>query len=626
MTDRICRALGIDAAAGIGDALRPGMGLLLDNAEEALPVLEAQVPGWAQAAPASRIWIASRSRPAHARIVEVPPLEVEASAQLLASVVERPITSTGARRIVEELEGLPLAITLAAARLRTLATRELLEELRVARRQPGSRDPMRAAMRTSWALLSAETQSIAGRLATIPGQFDRALAEAVGGPRVMDALEELRDAALLRVEAATEVRATQYSLLRALRGLALPEASERGDAWRAMVRHLGVWGEALRGGAPSGAAARFVEARIADHQVWAAVAIDEPDPPSVVFWVLAQLVNRFSGEQLDEWSERGVTLARRADRNEVRMARATVRLVRRYEVAAAIEEFEAMEPPLLPAHEAALGVALARGGRLDEGEEQLRGALARAPAWQRSRIYSHLGSVLRWQGRHSEAIEAYQESILQASEDPDLVLPLVWMNLGIAFAQVQRLDEALRASDVAVDGLDDWPERRLQPVLFRMRVNLAMENWASIPSDLAWAEAQAAATPHPALVVPLAEVTAMVKLAAGDVHAALAALPERFVSGVEGRLGASAWLSRAVGLVAAGFEVEARLAIAAAARRCPGHDDDLSPVAAVLTARLDGEPGWEEHASLASAQRVVALLRRYDEMRAAPDELGRGTS
>jgi predicted ATPase/class 3 adenylate cyclase len=132
------------------------------------------------------------------------------SADARFSLTERNAAAVAA--ICQRLDGLPLAIELAAARLRSLDPADLLERLE--RRLPiligGNRDrePRRQTLRASiaWSheLLDAAERSGFAQLAVFVGGFDLAAAEAVSqldGPGVLDTIDSLAEKSLLYTDA-----------------------------------------------------------------------------------------------------------------------------------------------------------------------------------------------------------------------------------------------------------------------------------------------------------------------------------------------------------------------------------------------------------------------------------------
>src|SRR5262249_22505566 len=129
--------------------------------------------------------------------------------------------------VCRRLDGLPLAIELAAARLRALSVEALLalltERARVLSR--GARDAaprlraMRDAIAWSHDLLSPEEQTLFRRLAVFVGGFDAEAAAAVGGEdagAAVDRLTALADQSLIR-RAADSVGVARWEMLETIR-------------------------------------------------------------------------------------------------------------------------------------------------------------------------------------------------------------------------------------------------------------------------------------------------------------------------------------------------------------------------------------------------------------------------
>ena len=154
-------------------------------------------------------------------------------------------------QVCQRLDGLPLAIELAAARLRILSAGQLAERLDDifavltggARSAPRRHQTLRATLDWSHDLLGADERAVFRRLAVFAGGFTLGAAEAVGaGPdispdRVLDLLMRLSDKSLLRVDhAGGDVR---YHLLATVRDYArerLADAAEDEPARRAQLR------------------------------------------------------------------------------------------------------------------------------------------------------------------------------------------------------------------------------------------------------------------------------------------------------------------------------------------------------------------------------------------------------
>ncbi|MER7599351.1 ATP-binding protein [Streptomyces hydrogenans] len=155
-----------------------------------------------------------------------------------------------AREIVRRLDGLPLAIELAAARVRVLSPRQIADRLddRFRLLTSGARtvlprqQTLRAVVDWSWDLLEEPERAALRRLAVFTGGCDLEAAEAVcAGPEgadVLDVLAALVDKSL--VVSAPGERGMRFRLLETVGEYAaerLDEAGERAEAERAHLTH-----------------------------------------------------------------------------------------------------------------------------------------------------------------------------------------------------------------------------------------------------------------------------------------------------------------------------------------------------------------------------------------------------
>jgi tetratricopeptide (TPR) repeat protein len=147
--------------------------------------------------------------------------------------------------IVAHLGGVPLAIELAAARLRFLTPAAIHERLEGRLDLPGSgaadvperQRSLRGAIMWSHELLDAPVRELFERLAVFVGGFDLARAEAVagGGADVLDGLSSLVDQSLVRSgEVDDEPR---FSMLEPIREYALERLAASGEADGVSRRH-----------------------------------------------------------------------------------------------------------------------------------------------------------------------------------------------------------------------------------------------------------------------------------------------------------------------------------------------------------------------------------------------------
>jgi predicted ATPase/DNA-binding SARP family transcriptional activator len=150
-------------------------------------------------------------------------------------------------RIVRGLDGLPLALELAAARLRTLGLAGLAEGLSDRFRvltsgnrtaQPRHRT-LRAVIAWSWNLLADDERVLAERVAVLPGGVTVASAAAIsGGTAVADLLAALVDRSLLQL-----APGGRYRMLETIREYGIERLAEQGvlaDVRDVAARHLAV--------------------------------------------------------------------------------------------------------------------------------------------------------------------------------------------------------------------------------------------------------------------------------------------------------------------------------------------------------------------------------------------------
>jgi len=146
------------------------------------------------------------------------------------------------------LDGLPLAIEIAAARARVLTPDEILARLgdldtlsRPSFRGSERHRTLRATIEWSYVQLDDADRRLLDRLAVVAGPFTAATAAALGGAdelATLDGLDALVRASLLVAE--TGGRSTRFRLLRTVRLFALERLDERGeadDAWLTFADH-----------------------------------------------------------------------------------------------------------------------------------------------------------------------------------------------------------------------------------------------------------------------------------------------------------------------------------------------------------------------------------------------------
>ena len=197
--------------------------LVLDNLEQLLPAGADVVAGLVRAAPHVRVLLTSREllRIAGERAHPVPPLDPDEGIALFldrarAHRANLPLTEdalAAVRAIAERLGGLPLALELAAARVRMLTPPQILERLgRSLDLGGGGRDlperqrTLRGAVAWSHDLLPGPERRLFARLGLFAGGWTIESALAVADPDadlgvdVMEAIESLADKSLIRME------------------------------------------------------------------------------------------------------------------------------------------------------------------------------------------------------------------------------------------------------------------------------------------------------------------------------------------------------------------------------------------------------------------------------------------
>jgi predicted ATPase/class 3 adenylate cyclase len=245
----IAHAVGVEESAGSLEAalqrflVRRASLLVLDNLEQVLGA-SPLVARLLAAAPRLKVLATSRIplRIRGEREFRLGGLGTEAAVALFterATAIRPEFAADGAvAELCAALDGLPLALELAAARVRALSAEQLLERLadRLALLSGGPRDlperhrTLRAAVDWSHELLEAAEREALARLGVFSGGFTLASADAVCGVDVF-ALETLTEHSLLRR------RDDRFRMLETIRAYALERLVERGEEDTLRRRH-----------------------------------------------------------------------------------------------------------------------------------------------------------------------------------------------------------------------------------------------------------------------------------------------------------------------------------------------------------------------------------------------------
>ncbi len=298
-------ALGVHAPHrdSVADAIarRGPMLLVLDNVEQVVADAADVVGTWLAASPDARFVATSREllRVAGEVALELPPLALPAgpdddAGALQLWLSERRLGEPGYApdraelatvcEILRELDGIPLAIQLAAARARMLAPSDLLarlsrrfELLSVGRRgAPARQATMRGAIDWSWDLLAPWERDALAQCSAFRGGFGVDSAEAVvdlsahpDAPAVLDALQSLRDKSLLRADGG---RLRAFVSIRDYAADKLRAAGAAEDVERRAGRHFADLAARLRAEVDGPAGVAALERIAAERENLAAVA------------------------------------------------------------------------------------------------------------------------------------------------------------------------------------------------------------------------------------------------------------------------------------------------------------------------------------------------------------------
>ena len=244
--------------------------VILDNCEHLVDACAQLAEHLLRAAPALRILATSREAfgvtgetsyavppltvPASDELPSLPALAQFEAVQLLAerAAAVRPdfaLTETNARAVAhvcQRLEGIPLAIELAAARTRSLSIEQIAAHLdnRFRLLTGGSRtasprqQTLRGAIDWSYDLLTHEERSLLRSLSVFTGGWTLEAAEhMLAGPQTLDLLNQLVLKSLVLSEQAPG-QAARFRMLETIREYALEKLAQTGDEATARDQHL----------------------------------------------------------------------------------------------------------------------------------------------------------------------------------------------------------------------------------------------------------------------------------------------------------------------------------------------------------------------------------------------------
>ena len=249
VAQQVAAALSLRDATALVDALREReLLLVLDNCEHVVAASADLATTLLGHCPKLRILATSREPlgVAGERVWPVPPIAESEAVELFterAAAVDPSFTLNDANRdavaeICRRLDGIPLAIELAAARVRVLTPEQMTARLadRFSILSGGARTTvarhrtLRAAIDWSFTLLNESEQRLLAQLSVFRGSFSLEAVEAVCAGPVLDLLSGLVDKSL--VVANSRRGAVRYSLLETIREYAAEKLDDAVDVRR----------------------------------------------------------------------------------------------------------------------------------------------------------------------------------------------------------------------------------------------------------------------------------------------------------------------------------------------------------------------------------------------------------
>ncbi|GAB3479554.1 BTAD domain-containing putative transcriptional regulator [Nocardiopsis coralliicola] len=258
----VAGALGLrsspDAADRIAEALalRPPL-LVLDCCEHVLDAAAHLVQVLLERCPQLRILASSREPLSLSgeAVLPVPPLDPGSAARLFTERAQGADPAFAAEagavaHICRRLDGLPLALELAAARTRSMSAEMLAAGLDdrfallgdASRGSPRRHRTLQAAVAWSWDLLSDSERGAAERAAVFPGGFAADAAERLGITR--------RDLLALTAKSLIDRDGDRYRMLDTVRAYGRERLSERGELQAALAEHAACYRELAERAAP----------------------------------------------------------------------------------------------------------------------------------------------------------------------------------------------------------------------------------------------------------------------------------------------------------------------------------------------------------------------------------------
>jgi predicted ATPase/DNA-binding SARP family transcriptional activator len=253
--DTVIAALNVTGgeAALLERLRRAGAVVILDNCEHVVDAAAELAQRLLDAAPELRILCTSQVALGidGEAVFELAPLGLADAAELFTRRAARPGDVTEVHDLCRSLDGLPLAIELAAARTRTLSVEEIARRLDdrfsvlsdPASRKPERRRALRATIRWSYELLFPDDKRGLWALAMFAGAAPlpavEFVLEALDVPpsAAIDVVGRLASRSLVIVDEGSDARTTRYRLLDSIRAFALEASADAGLTDRGLDAH-----------------------------------------------------------------------------------------------------------------------------------------------------------------------------------------------------------------------------------------------------------------------------------------------------------------------------------------------------------------------------------------------------
>ncbi|MBT2210232.1 BTAD domain-containing putative transcriptional regulator [Actinomadura sp. NEAU-AAG7] len=313
--------------SGIAEALGPGPALLvLDNCEHVVGGAADLVGALVSLTRDVRVLTTGRAPLglSSESVYPLPELDLATAVELFlqrarAARPRADLPADAVEDICRHLDGLPLAVELAAARVRVMSVPEIARGLgdRFALLRGGARDaPSRhrtihAVVDWSWALLDPSGRAAMRALSVFPGGFTAAAARHLVGGDVLAVLADLADQSLLKVsDTGAGARFRMLETVREFSAARLAEAGEEAravDGLVAWAQGFGAAHHAALFGAEPFATGELVRAEQDNLQLALHHALDRRDGPAVAavtavlgcLWTVESAFNRLAALTAD---------------------------------------------------------------------------------------------------------------------------------------------------------------------------------------------------------------------------------------------------------------------------------------------------------------------------------------